>query len=78
MGIITCIADQDLRARIYAEGAAQPYRGMSVLWDSPWDDEGRNILAIITDQTPPGHAGRGHYDAFIEGGGIKFMRDKDI
>ena len=78
MGIVTVIADQELRARIYAEGAALPYRGMSVLQDNPWDNEGRSILTIVTDQTPPGHAGRGHYDAFIEGGRIKFKRDKDV
>jgi hypothetical protein len=78
MGIISIIADPQLRARLYDEGAAIPYRGMSVLDDVPWDDNGLHFMTIVTDQTPAGPAGRGHYDAVIDGGRIKFKKERDV
>lgn len=78
MGIVTTFADSILRARIYAEGAALPYRGMSVLDDVPWDDDGTHFMTIVTDQTPPGPRGRGHFDAYVENGRIKFKRERDV
>ena len=77
MGIISVIAGSQLRSRLYEEGAALPYRGMSVLDDVPWGD-GLHFMTIITDQTPAGNAGRGHYDAFEEGGRIKFKKERDV
>ena len=77
MGVITVIAGPQLRSRLYEEGAAQPYRGMSVLDDVPWGD-GLHFMTIITDQTPAGPAGRGHFDAYVESGRIKFKRECDV
>ena len=79
MGRITCVVGPEMRSRIYDEGAALPYRGMSVLSDVVWDDvHGLHFMEIVTDQTPPGPAGQGHYDAYCEGGRIKFKRDCDV
>ena len=78
MGTITVLAAPCLRARLYDEGAALPYRGMSVLDDKPWNHTGKHILWIVTDQTPAGNMGRGHFNAFIEGDRIKFSKDLDV
>ncbi len=76
MGIITTVAGPELRQRIYNEGAALPYRGMSVLSESPWDDEGLSFMEILTDRVPPGKYG--HYDSIIDGDRIRFKKDCDV
>ena len=78
MGRISVIVGPELARRIYDEGAALPYRGLSVLDDKPWGEGDLRFLDIITDQLPPGAYGRGHYDAVIEGCQIKFKRDCDV
>ena len=77
MGVVTTIVAPCLRARIYAEGAALPYRGHSVLNDIPWGD-GLHFMTIVTNQTPAGNMGRGHFDTVIDGDRIRFAKDRDV
>ena len=74
MGRIHAFAGPELRARLYAEGAALPYRGLSVLGDTLFA-AGIHLLEIITDKLPSGY--HGQHDIFIDGDEIRFKRDSD-
>lgn len=55
MGRAHCIVDPNLRAKLYDHGALHD---MIVVNDSPWDNQGKRLVQVMSGALPPGYHGQ--------------------